>query len=396
MADVQQPDGARITQEVEPLSNYFAGRVKKDLNGGHLVVGGILTSVARQLSDPFEPRLSQHAEFAGGDFQLTWKNRNYSLMGQYALTNVSGDQRLIASKQQRSSARYYQRPDRGTMSNGFFTNSYDTTLANLRGGGAYMRLGKDAGGWRWEAMLNVRTPGFETNDYSFLTTSDFIYTNANLVRNFTKPTKWYRSIWTSVGAQTQRNWDGDLTDMQLPVFFQITTPQFWNVNTFVILRPEVAVDRMLRGGPVVRKPANSYWYMHVSTDSRSKVVGNFGGSYAANSRGGWGSSVNAGVEVRPTSSMLISFNPSWSDSRSLLQYVRAVNDPTATDFHGSRYVLSDLKQKSLGLDTRLNVTVAGNDQPRSHARHADRRPGTNGRYRQSSGRPFAVSSCVQL
>ena len=39
-----------------------------------------------------------------------------------------------------------------------------------------------------------------------------------------------------------------------------------------------------------------------------------------------------------------------------MQYVRSVVDPTATAFYGKRYVMSDLHQKSLGLDTRVNVT----------------------------------------
>jgi hypothetical protein len=34
----------------------------------------------------------------------------------------------------------------------------------MRGGGAYLRLGKDAGNWLWETAVNVRTPGFEAND----------------------------------------------------------------------------------------------------------------------------------------------------------------------------------------------------------------------------------------
>ena len=54
--------------------------------------------------------------------------------------------------------------------------------------------------------------------------------------------------------------------------------------------------------------------------------------------------------------MLVSLSPSWSDSRALLQYVKSVGDPTAVAFAGRRYVLSTLRQKSLGFDTRLNVT----------------------------------------
>lgn len=356
-ARVQLANGSRMTQEVEPLSNYFVGRVKKDYNGGNLVVGGILSSVARQVGTTFQDRLSSHAELYGTDFRYTWHNRDYSLVGQYALSNVDGTAPLIAAKQ-RASARYFQRPDRGRMSNGLFTNAYDTTLTSLRGGGAYMRLGKDAGQWLWEVMTNVRTPGFETNDYSFLTTSDFVYTNANVVMSLTKPTSWYRQLWSSVGSQFQKNWDGDLTDLQIPYYFQLTTPQFWNANFGFIWKPDLADDRLLRGGPVVRKPGTTHTFINVSSDSRHKVVANFGAGYSTNVRGGWGNYVNLGADIRPAGNVLISFNPSWSDSRALLQYVQAVTDPTATAFYGKRYVLSALKQKSLGLDTRFNVTFS--------------------------------------
>jgi hypothetical protein len=356
-AKVRTSAGANTEQLVEPLSNYFVGRLKKDYMGGNLVLGGIATSVIRKDEDVFANRLSKHAEFYGTDFRYTWDKRRYSLIGQYALSNVSGTAPLIAAKQ-RASARYYNRPDRGTMSNGLFTNKFDSTLTSLRGGGMYMRIGKDAGDWLWEAMTNIRTPGFETNDYSFLTTSDFIFTNANIVRNVTKPGKWYRSMWTSFGAQTQRNFDGDVTDVQVPLYWQMQTPQFWFFNTFYIWKPELADDRLLRGGPVVRKPGTGLFNVNINTDSRRKIIGNFGGSYSTNTRGGWGSNIFAGAEVRPAGNVLVSFNPSWGNSRSLLQYVRAVNDPTATNFYGKRYVMSALKQKSLGLDTRVNVTFS--------------------------------------
>ena len=79
---------------------------------GNLVVGGILSSVTRKMDATFEKRLAEHAELFGGDVKWTWKNRMYSFMGQYAISNVEGTAPLIASKQ-RSSARYFQRPDRG-------------------------------------------------------------------------------------------------------------------------------------------------------------------------------------------------------------------------------------------------------------------------------------------
>lgn len=284
-ARVQTATGDRLTKEVEPFSNYFVGRVKRDLDAGNLVVGGIVTSVTRQLNADFRARLADHAEFIGGDFVRSWSDKMDSLVGQYAFSSVEGDARVIAARQ-RSSARYYQRPDRGRMSNGFLTNAYDTTLTALRGLGGYMRIGKDAGILRWEGMVNVRTPGFETNDYAFQTTADYLFANANVGLSYTKPTPWHQNVFLVAGGQGNRNFDGDLTDAQLHAGMFGTTRQFWGVNAFVIWKPELADDRLLRGGPVARRPGTAFASLDVSSDSRHAVVANANASYSTNTKGG--------------------------------------------------------------------------------------------------------------
>src|SRR5205823_194308 len=71
-ARVQRADGSRGTQEVEPLANYFVGRLKRDYRHGNLVVGGIVSSVTRDIDTTFAPRLSKHAELVGSDFVYAW------------------------------------------------------------------------------------------------------------------------------------------------------------------------------------------------------------------------------------------------------------------------------------------------------------------------------------
>ncbi|MGH9419430.1 MAG: DUF5916 domain-containing protein, partial [Thermoanaerobaculia bacterium] len=44
-------NAAEQKQEVEPFTNYFVGRVKKDLNQGNTTIGGAFTSTLRQLND---------------------------------------------------------------------------------------------------------------------------------------------------------------------------------------------------------------------------------------------------------------------------------------------------------------------------------------------------------
>jgi hypothetical protein len=354
-ARVALDDGSRSTQEVEPLTNYFVGRLKKDLLDGNLVIGGIGTSVIRRIDDTFAPRLTRHAELLGTDFVYSWNNKTYSLMGQFAISNIAADARVITARQ-RSSARYYQRPDRTANPGFLFDNRLDTTATTMTGAGAYMRLAKDAGSWLWETMVNARTPGFETNDLSFLTSADYVYYNANVLRHWTTPTRWYRDFMVIGGAQDQHNLDGDMTSRQAHLYVGTTTPQFWSANAFYLYRPRVMDDRLLRGGPVVERPAQGFLQANIQSDSRHALQFDYSPDYAWNDGGGWGTDHAFNVRYRAASNLLVSFGPSWSSSKSLLQYVTNVSDPTATAFYGTRYVLASLRQRSLGLDTRVNVT----------------------------------------
>jgi len=53
---------AEVSQVVEPLTNYFVGRVKKDFNAGSTWVGGIVTSTTRHMTDSVvKDGLNSHA-----------------------------------------------------------------------------------------------------------------------------------------------------------------------------------------------------------------------------------------------------------------------------------------------------------------------------------------------
>ncbi|MEX1050058.1 MAG: DUF5916 domain-containing protein, partial [Gemmatimonadales bacterium] len=162
-ATVQLADDTRTQVTVEPMTNYFVGRVARDFNQGATVIRGIVTSLVRDLDDPaLATRLSSHAESFGLSSDWYFKNRRYRLMAQFAGTQVSGDSMAIASIQ-RSSARYFQRPDREGGSNGLLTNAYDPSLTALRGLGAYVRFAKETGSLLWDVQTNIRTPGFDNN-----------------------------------------------------------------------------------------------------------------------------------------------------------------------------------------------------------------------------------------
>src|SRR5512143_102416 len=297
-ARVQTPTGDRATQEVEPLANYFVGRLKRDYMNGNLVVGGIVSGVARRIDDQFAPRLAKHAEMYVNDMYYTWHDHMYTLRAQGAITNVSGDSREILLRQQ-SSARYFQRPDRGSGSSGFLSSRFDSSATALRGAGGYARVAKETGDWFGEMGLNTRTPGYETNDYAFQQRADYIWYNANIGRTWTKPTSWYRSIYTVTGGQTQNNYEGDRTQRQLHTYFSETTPQFWNVSTFFIYRPTVIDDRQLRGGPAIKTPTGRFVETDISTDSRHAFTANGGLGYYWDDKGGVSPSLYLNAAYRP-------------------------------------------------------------------------------------------------
>jgi hypothetical protein len=206
--------------------------------------------------------------------------------------------------------------------------------------------------------MNTRTPGYETNDYAFQQRADYIWFNSNIGRTWTKPTSWYRNIVAIAGGQTQNNYEGDNTQRQFHLYWQETTPQFWNVSTFYINRPAVIDDRALRGGPAIKTAQAHFVEMDMNTDSRSKLIGNWGASIYWDANDVYNPSFYANATYRPASNVSVSFGPSFSTSRDYAQYVQAVDDTTSQAFFGKRYVVSSLDQRTLGLDTRLSLTFS--------------------------------------
>jgi hypothetical protein len=91
-------------------------------------------------------------------------NNTYSFSGWVSGSHVTGSEEAIAITQ-RSSARYYQRPD-----NDYVT--YDPTRTSLTGFAGAMSIGKHAGNWRFSGGIDTRSPGYEVNDLGFQRDAD--------------------------------------------------------------------------------------------------------------------------------------------------------------------------------------------------------------------------------
>ena len=360
-----RPVGSTLdeTEEVEPLTNYFIGRLRKDFNNGNTRIGTITTLVNRALTNPDEvARLRSNAQAGGLDLDHHWANREYSFNVQTALTHIGGDTAAI-NRAQLASARYYQRPGRTVTTDGLFSTTFDPTRRNLYGYGFYARVAKETGNWLWEATQNWRSPGFEANDLGVLGRADYKWSLFNIFRQWTTPGSWYRNMYTIWGAQTQNNFDGDKNEGDVHVWWQATFKNYMNVSTFLLFHPSTYDERLTRGGPTVIHYGYNMWSTNFGTDSRKSIVGNAQVQVIRpvdNTEGGR-VAYYPSVTLKPSQRVLLTLAPSLDIDNTAQQYVTSVSDPTvASQFAGTRYVFGRLQQKTFSMDTRVNVTFTPN------------------------------------
>ncbi len=352
---------AQRTQIVEPYANYFVGRVQKQFDGGASTLGVLLTSTLRSMPDTVvSDALHSRAEEAGADWLHTWHQQEYSWMGNVLFTDVGGSPAAIAATE-RSSAHYFQRPDRHLTSDGLFSARYDTTATSLRGYGLFTRVAKDNGTFLWEAMTDILSPGFELNDLGYLQSADNLWFNGNVGAQATTPTSWYRNLAAIFGGYTQYDFEGDRTGQGLQAYYGMTFPNYWRVR-LIGIHDEPSLDPGLtRGGPIVVRAGYDMGSFEVSTDPRRPAVFDF----TAQAVRGVGAATHSltlmpGVALKPAANVFLQLSPTYAINQDGAQYVTSVADPTATAFYGTRYVFAFVRTRTVSLDTRLNWTFTPN------------------------------------
>lgn len=342
--------GERGSAVVEPFTNHVVARARRDFRDGNSALGGIVTAVNRDLTDPaLAEVLHSGAYVAGIDFNHMWKNREWFVTGTLTGSRVQGSEEAILLTQ-RSSARYFQRPDAGHV-------ALDPTRTSLQGWRGSLSAGRRGGDhWRGAVALYAKSPGFEANDLGFDSRVDSWGFESPLQYRNLDPNRYTRSFQVDLLPSLQWNFDGDLLGASVFLGSMQQWSNFWSSSTSLNLYPERDADALTRGGPVARAPAGGSVSQWVGTDRRKPYSVNGGMSYSWNARGGWGLSRNLGITFRPSSAMEVSLSPGYNRTHAVAQYVRAVADETADRTYGRRYVFSDLDQTTLSMSTRVSWT----------------------------------------
>src|SRR5439155_1131388 len=83
--------GARYSDPVEPLTNYFVGRMKHTSADGNTTVGALGTAANRRLDAPVFDQLPTAAYGSGVDFFHRWGRNTYSLAASVGGSFLAGD-----------------------------------------------------------------------------------------------------------------------------------------------------------------------------------------------------------------------------------------------------------------------------------------------------------------
>jgi hypothetical protein len=348
-ARVLDASNVESTTLVEPLTNYFVGRLRRDFRGGNTLVSFGGTAVNRDLSDTvFKNLLRTSADVGSLDFEHRWANRQWALTGALSRSTINGSRTVIRNAQM-SSARYYQRPDADYL-------HVDTTVNSLSGNSVKFGLNK-SGTWSFSATAKDLSPGYEVNDLGFMGRVDYRNLGAGGSYNNQEPGKLLRSYNLFAGTNHAWNHGGDR--IWTSFFNQVTLnfTNLWSVYAGGEYDPSAIDDRLTRGGPRGRQPTQYGAWTQINTDLRKTVSYNLYADYYGDQDRGYMKDLTFGFDIRPSSSIHVTLSPALSLYHNTIQYVRAATDPLASTTFGRRYVFADIYQTTLSATTRVEWTL---------------------------------------
>ncbi len=335
--------------EIEPATNNFVGRVRRQFRGGATRLGVIGTALNRDVSGgPLDGRLHASAYTGGVDFAHETLDRMWMFSGLISGSRVSGSAEAI-TRTQRSSARYFQRPDADHV-------ELDELATSMSGFYAMGFVGKQAGTFTMRNGVAWISPGFDTNDLGFQTLSDRFLFDTHYQYNVIEPGRVFRSWNIGISPDAVWNFDGDRVFANVNGNLNVELLNYWRSTFRFELHAWNDDDRLTRGGPMARAPGRTLFRLSLDSDSRRAAVARGSYTWSEDGAGGWSRNASLGLDARLRETLRLSFSPSYARARSTAQYVQRVADPLATGTFGSRYVFADLRRTTVSVETRLDMT----------------------------------------
>ncbi|HYC60314.1 MAG TPA: DUF5916 domain-containing protein [Thermoanaerobaculia bacterium] len=335
-------------QHVEPMTNYFVTRATKEIGSGSRL-GILFTSVNRNLAEELTS-LRESAVTGGIDGYTSFRDKSWIFEGALVGSSVRGSTSAIELTQ-RSSSRYYQRPDAGHI-------ELDPTRTSLTGWGGRAMISKATGIWRPNVSLQAYSPGFETNDTGFMQRTDIVSGHALMEYRNQNPTRRFRERTAWMGVYQNQNFDGDTLERGVFADTFGVWQSYWEYRASLFLTPGAFDDRLTRGGPIARTAAAYSSDLRIASDSRKKYFFDVNVHLFGTRDDSYSRTFGVTLSARPAPNVQLSVTPSFTRLHDVAQFVTSFDDDTATDTFGRRYVFSELEQRSFELATRVDWTLS--------------------------------------
>ncbi len=349
-AEIAFPDDEnRMEETVEPLTNYFVGRVAQDLNKRNSQVGAIFTAVNRGIGDDLNLSFLRKNAYSGGvDFIHRWKDQSRYVSGNFIASHVNGSTEAITNTQ-KGFIHNFERPDANHL-------DLDTTLTSLTGTSGTLKLGKLGGKLVYDGGITWRSPGLEMNDIGFQQNSDYFIHFFWAGYRINEPFGIFYNVRFNYNHWFGFDFGGTFNYQANNINAHANFKNFWNMGTGFYLENFWKSDRQLRGGPYLRMSPGMNWWGYLNTNQRKKLQFNINW----NKNGAYDRSIDGGgigifANYQPIHALKITVGPSYNSNIRTTQFVDNVEYEDET-----RYITARVNQKTYSLTTRVDYTILPN------------------------------------
>ena len=240
-ASIIAPSGDHRSVVVEPAAQFGIGRVARDFRGGESALGAMITTVHRSQPGGDSSSLTSSALFGGVDGRHRFHGDDYEVSGFFTASTVNGTPTAIRNVEQ-ASDHYMFRPDAPHL-RGYVDDSARTSLGGIS---TQARLAKLGGGhWRFSAIGQAISPGFEINDVGFQRNSDWLIALGTAQYVEYRPSRLFRT-WTLSLDQIGVGWSygGERRAAVGSISWSGTLHNEWSAALKAVARPLDAFDRV--------------------------------------------------------------------------------------------------------------------------------------------------------
>jgi len=339
--------GKRRTVVVEPLTNYLATRIQKEMNGSNTRLGVMLTATHRNLSEPYLKDNMHRMAYTGGiDFNHQWKNKTYYLNLNSAFSTVMGSNTAIYETQT-SSPHFFQRTDAKHL-------SVDSTRTSLHGYSGTIEQGKAGNGkWMYTFWLTWRSPGYNPNDIGYMRANDEIQQifwvgfrqrePFSIFRNFNVNfNQWFGETFglekKYIGGNVNAHW----------VF-----KNYWGMGGGISRDGKWLSTETLRGGPALVYDGGWNPWIYIDSDNRKKIQLSFNYfNYRRDHKTATHHNANLGIRWQISDAFNVSLEPGISKRYEETEYISLPDS-----LNENIYIRGKIQQSTTYLTFRLNYNI---------------------------------------